>query len=291
MQQLGKGICWLRKSRTSRSDSPLYSSFMQSDDEEQKAASTTTPKWISSRGVIPPLSQIMSPHSRASSNGSQSSNSSAIETIPLASTAVNQLAPISDRSARKLKLKAPSSNIKNDFELVTILASKLNACEKELTHSKELHKSKDAVIQRLQIRIEKLKLDLDGEDPVYVEHLESKCTSLEARVTELEDQLCRFKTVPLTPIADSFPFDVESLKQSLIELNQMAGEGISQVVSQHGASSLKVHDSLPLSVYRNGIFFMGVHYHLLRVLSVHLIKIKLQLTFFKILLMDISPPN
>lgn len=55
---------------------------------------------------------------------------------------------------------------------------------------------------------------------------------------------------------NEFPFDINRIKNSIQELNLMAGEGTSKVVKEiDGTYKLRIPEALALRIYKNGIFF------------------------------------
>lgn len=195
---------------------------------------------LSSSSLVPvPPVKGNANHTRKSSNTSSEACSESERTITS-----RTLAPLYPRPTQKPKPTKTTFLPHGDFHLMTALASKLNATELVLNHANHICRAHERTIKTQAQFIESFKdKSLDCE---YVEYLEGKCESLEGRIIELENQLSRFATVPIpmqvTEVRrESFPFNIVHIKQSLLELNVLAGEGVSQIVTdKHGTSTFKV---------------------------------------------------
>ena len=80
---------------------------------------------------------------------------------------------------------------------------------------------------------------------------------MESRVEELELLLSSRPSVlpKIKPVG--FTFDMKKIQKQIYELNMMAGDGIAKVVTdEDGHGSLKTESSVPLKIFKNGIYFM-----------------------------------
>ncbi|KAJ2993922.1 UBX domain-containing protein 11 [Globomyces sp. JEL0801] len=170
------------------------------------------------------------------------------------------LPPLSKSPSLKndeLSMSTKSKSFQNNpNDLVSSLLSRLTKVEKLCSTLKTSLLLKDATIVKLEARIEQLTENDDNNDYIH---------SLESHIAELEDIIASYDSrVELLPNhssssqlnkADTFPFDMARIRISIEQLNYDAGLGTTRLVKNGDVGTFKNVESVPLRIYRNGIYF------------------------------------
>ncbi|KAL9969758.1 hypothetical protein ACROYT_G022014 [Oculina patagonica] len=193
----------------------------------------------------------------------------------------------------KLPKSSSSANVPSDRDLLASMMSRLAQAEQQLKAAQTQLLEKDKKIRILE---EKAKLleKARGYNSGTITELEKKCKRLQTQVFQMEDFLADYGMVWVgddatdsdydileeTPasipnslskqhgvwkpnssvvgnVAREFKMDFDVVLKNIRELNVLAGEGCSEVSRTKDGARLKVRDSVPLTLYSNGILMFG----------------------------------
>ncbi|KAI8914317.1 hypothetical protein EDD86DRAFT_273401 [Gorgonomyces haynaldii] len=132
----------------------------------------------------------------------------------------------------------PVPKSRNDFDLLTSLASALNKTEKELHQARQENEEKTRRIAVLEKRIKKLQ---DKHSDKYTQELEQRCEELEAQMSSMQ--------------TDVFPFDIETIRRNIHELNISCGIDTLDISKKNNQAQFQSVLHQRLLLFKDGIFF------------------------------------
>nr|XP_039259217.1 LOW QUALITY PROTEIN: UBX domain-containing protein 11-like [Styela clava] len=189
-----------------------------------------------------------------------------------------------------------STNVPSDMDLMTSMMQKIAILEKKnLSYTREILE-KDKRIKVLEEKTSLLERNLksgENESPSKVAELEAKCLELKQQVYEMETFLADYGMIWVgeksnpnsnkylddeeinhqTPVTlnnnaiawkpgssvsgQVFTPDFDLIVENVNDLNILAGKGENKVAQTMGGAKLKAIESIPLTLYKNGIMMFS----------------------------------
>ncbi|XP_025918374.1 UBX domain-containing protein 11 [Apteryx rowi] len=168
-----------------------------------------------------------------------------------------------------------------DMELMSSMMQKIALLEQKVKKQAQEIQLKDRKIAELEGKMKTLQKGEDAPDSSRAEELEMRCLQLQTQVWEMErflsdygliwvgesheqlEDLESFKDEEKLParslwkpgeaVASKHQIDFDLILENVKDLNALAGEGISQIKHTPGGARLRQPESLPLTLYQNGI--------------------------------------
>ncbi|XP_056413408.1 UBX domain-containing protein 11 isoform X2 [Hyla sarda] len=166
----------------------------------------------------------------------------------------------------------------SDFDLLSSTVKRVSELETRVKLQAREIQLKDQEIAALEQKIKKLQTRRTDNPPVdkQVYELEKKCQELQKKVNDMEHFLSDYgliwvgdegpseSTEQMIPQSNagqssySFQPDFDLILENIQDLNVLGGEGVSHVEYKEGAARLRSPESVPLTLYKNGILmFQG----------------------------------